>query len=1401
MRRNRILFGLWIFILLLLFFCRGQAAVSMILLFSAVYAVAAYLLTRRSGKELTAGFTGGDMVNKGETMTVTMKLSNRGKLPVFCGTGEAEAANLLTGDSRRLPMSFSLPPGGNRKYTFDLTDQHCGKIELRLPELTICDPLRLFAVPARAEHAAGVPGAASADCYFAPEIQPVQIPEEFLDSYNMESYQYSQHEKGNDPGEVFGVREYQEGDSLKQIHWKLTAKLDEVIVKIPSFPIENNILVILDNLLDPQAQVQPEQRSAQVELLYSLSSALLGKSIPHSIGWYDTREQLFIRRQIRSEAELWASVPAVLGCGFADSDVSTVVRYGMNPITYDADNDQFYVPIMKGRVQCLNADTLRSKWISEEYRYSQTLSPISYIDGCVYTGIWETEVKDGPFFCLDAATGETKWKYVPSEHGDAPHGFYWAGCYVDENYAVVGSDDGADNTFSEAGAFPETAVAYSFNRRTGEVIDKITGVKGDIRSSVVYNHGHIYFVTKGGRLYKADFGADGTFSNVSYIQLQTPGKNSEEMVDVMMTSTPVVHNGRIYVGAAGAGGQFSADGGHMFAVIRDDGTLSSSSLIYTVPISGYPQASPVLSTATENTDGKVRLYFTFNAFPGGIYCLEDSADATADHHENAKLLYRPELPMQQYCISPLCCDREGTFYYKNDSGYLMAVSVNKAYLDGISVKYGSQELKWEYPFEPGILNYSLQAPNDADAVDVRLGVPDGMTARVNGEDYAGSKISVPVGEDESAIPVTVSKTVGEKTYTRTYTLNTATQSNNANLGGLVITASNTKPKQIADSGDWVSATKGIGYDPVFDPGIEDYVSKICTDDKGKAFLRLWLETADPEASVRVIPAQNVGNTQNDLNDNGTIKKRSGGYYPVYFVKGEIAAEVDAEVTAPSGKVTKTYHITLQRSEEYIETGEQPLRLTPSSAELHVKGRSRSTGISAEYAGSDVTGNCTFESSDPEVAAVDQNGLVTAVSCGDAEIWVNYAQETRRGRVHVDVTEPMLSPPLASLNQGYYTEPIRVALQASGAGAQVRYVIGDAEEDLEAPTTTGGVLYEEPISIGEAGQRVSVKIRAIACGSGYRKSYPEDFIYTVDLTGEPPSSPGVSLEPDSIYLAEADLETFRNLPNGTGYDAVTELLLPLQAHVKMNKAYTGESAEVTAGIAWDDADSYDYDPSDQGEQNFLIRGQVVLPEGVDDLGKNLDILLPVTVKAKPQPEPEKPKPAKPAKVTGLSATVNASAKTITLKYKSAARAGTYRVAYRKAGGAWKYLTAKGTTRKITGLAASGSYEVKVCAVNDGGQGAYSASCFCMISKTTLKLKPKKKAITVTMKKIKPASGYRLRYSLKKNLSSSKTVKTKKTTYTIKKLKKKKLYYVQATPYKVISGKTYWGQPVVKKVKTK
>lgn len=87
---------------------------------------------------------------------------------------------------------------------------------------------------------------------------------------------------------------------------------------------------------------------------------------------------------------------------------------------------------------------------------------------------------------------------------------------------------------------------------------------------------------------------------------------------------------------------------------------------------------------------------------------------------------------------------------------------------------------------------------------------------------------------------------------------------------------------------------------------------------------------------------------------------------------------------------------------------------------------------------------------------------------------------------------------------------------------------------------------------------------------------------------------------------------------------------------------------------------------------------------------------------------------------------------------------------------------------------------------------------------------KKAFTVKWKKPsstyrKQMTGYQVRYSTSSKMSKAKTVTVKSTTSTskkIRKLKAKKIYYVQLRTYKKIGSKTYYsGWSKTKKVKTK
>ncbi len=86
-----------------------------------------------------------------------------------------------------------------------------------------------------------------------------------------------------------------------------------------------------------------------------------------------------------------------------------------------------------------------------------------------------------------------------------------------------------------------------------------------------------------------------------------------------------------------------------------------------------------------------------------------------------------------------------------------------------------------------------------------------------------------------------------------------------------------------------------------------------------------------------------------------------------------------------------------------------------------------------------------------------------------------------------------------------------------------------------------------------------------------------------------------------------------------------------------------------------------------------------------------------------------------------------------------------------------------------------------------------------------LKASKKAMTVTVKKVSKVNGYQAQYSTDKKLMKSvksATIKSSKTSISIKKLKSKNTYYVRVRTYKMINGKKiYSNWSKVKKVKVK
>ena len=336
-----------------------------------------------------------------------------------------------------------------------------------------------------------------------------------------------------------------------------------------------------------------------------------------------------------------------------------------------------FVGLSNGGVQAFNADTLESLWIYNDPLKGQPNCPIVIKEGKLYTGFWNSETKQANFVCMtitDEDPTQTKEEKTAS-WTFADKGFYWAGAHANNSYIIVGTDDG------ESGYQDGRGDLLSFDPKTGKMVDRLVGaLPGDIRSSVVYDKvtDAYYFTSKGGEMGKVQVNADGTFDRDGYKTVKFYNKTDGTTDGVpMSTCSPVVYNGRAYVGVSGKG-QFTAYSGHNMTVVD----LESMTVAYIVPTKGYPQTSGLLTTAYEKDTGYVYVYFQDNYTPGMTRMLKDRKGQTApeelypEEGTTQKLgynLFTPTGNEAQYAICSPIADRYGNIYFKNDSANMMMI--------------------------------------------------------------------------------------------------------------------------------------------------------------------------------------------------------------------------------------------------------------------------------------------------------------------------------------------------------------------------------------------------------------------------------------------------------------------------------------------------------------------------------------------------------------------------------------------------------------------------------------------------------------------------------------------------------------------------------------------------------
>ena len=293
MRKVRAAFAFVLLITAALFFWSARVYVLGLLIAEVLFFVLLRLLLRTDRRNIQITLETRTASTAGQNLSVYIQV----RAPFWLSAGMLdavlEAENKLLNRTERIPVTIGLSKKAVAMY-LPFQPKGCGYTQFCLRELCICDIVGLNTLSVPEPKPVYV------------TVYPEQLPlggsaDPFLSGFQ-EGEQQTVSRRGHDPSEVFDLREYRPGDDVRSIHWKLSGKLEEFLVKEPSDTSHYSTMVFFDAGLRSGTNACSEALlSAATGLALTFSEKLLELGILHYIG-VPVAERLFFR-QITEQAE------------------------------------------------------------------------------------------------------------------------------------------------------------------------------------------------------------------------------------------------------------------------------------------------------------------------------------------------------------------------------------------------------------------------------------------------------------------------------------------------------------------------------------------------------------------------------------------------------------------------------------------------------------------------------------------------------------------------------------------------------------------------------------------------------------------------------------------------------------------------------------------------------------------------------------------------------------------------------------------------------------------------------------------------------------------------------------------------------------------------------------------
>ncbi|MBQ9519450.1 MAG: DUF58 domain-containing protein [Firmicutes bacterium] len=242
---------------------------------------------------------------KGEKTSINFVFENTSLIPVLTCRINFKAENRYLENNIINSLDVSVPARESHIETLPITPVYNGIINISITNASVRDMLNIFSFKVKKTEGCCF--------YISPTLAEKELTFSRAELYSEESLITAKNVNGT---QIDGVRDYAAGDKLRNIHWKLSAKQGDLLVKEYSDNNEESA-ILLAELFAPCID-------SITDAVYAAGKALIKMGCPYTLGFASAGSEQLTKLYITNENALFDGIKAIYLACVSQSDSTSL---------------------------------------------------------------------------------------------------------------------------------------------------------------------------------------------------------------------------------------------------------------------------------------------------------------------------------------------------------------------------------------------------------------------------------------------------------------------------------------------------------------------------------------------------------------------------------------------------------------------------------------------------------------------------------------------------------------------------------------------------------------------------------------------------------------------------------------------------------------------------------------------------------------------------------------------------------------------------------------------------------------------------------------------------------------------------------------------------------------------